>query len=483
MDRTLGIASLLAGPLCLLAVLAGDRTADALPMYAQRSGRSCANCHVSPTLEDPEGWDNPDLPQRKCSLSCIACHVNPTGGGLRNTSGRYYGQSTLAMLGTQDRDYSDHGREVFSSDRLWRYKDKHGRYPTVEEGERLIPSDYTDVLAGMGQGQVGNRYVHGEPAGTQRGNTPAEMAYWDGRYDDLNADPLLQAGADVRGAYWTGSQTAFPMQIDLHGAVHPVEHLTVMGTAAARGRTQGALETLADPQGPVFARNAFVMLHELPYMSFARAGYFLPAFGTYIDDHTSFTRELFEMNVSDSADRALGVEAGFAANYPYGQVSVFRNDPASDTGWGAAFAGGMRELGWTLTGHGMVKRRNAEGRGDLDALGIGWGFNPFYYSQNRIPLTLMGEASAGRRTIGADTVRFAATQAELWWTLRNGVSARGKIDLGVPDLSAVMLQQRYQLGLEVGVVPGVTFTAWVRQLHAPDQPVTQDGLLMSHFWF
>lgn len=29
--------------------------AAALPMYAQRSGRTCANCHVSPTYEDPDG--------------------------------------------------------------------------------------------------------------------------------------------------------------------------------------------------------------------------------------------------------------------------------------------------------------------------------------------------------------------------------------------------------------------------------------------
>jgi len=463
-------------------VLSANQPAEALPMYAQRSGRSCANCHVSPTLEDPEGWDNPELPQRKCSLSCITCHVNPTGGGLRNSSGRYYGQSTLAMLGTQDRDYSDHGREVFSSDRLWRYKDRHGQYPDVAEGERLIPSDYEDVLAGMGAGQTGNRYAFGEPFGTEEGAEPAEMAFWDGRYDDLNADPLLQFGADLRGAYWSGSGTIFPMQVDLHGAVHPVEHATAMVTAAARGRTGGVGDTLADPQGPFFARTAFLMLHELPYMGFARAGYFMPSFGTYIDDHTSYTREFFEMNVSHSEDRALGVEAGFAANYPFGQGAVFLNDPAGDTGWGASVAGGMRELGWTLTGHGMIKRRDGEGRGDLDGVGLGWGLNPFYYS-NRIPLTLMGEVDVGQRTVGGVTTQFAAAQTELWWTIRNGILGRGKVDLGVQNLSSPLLLQRYQLGLEVGFVPGVTMAGWVRQLHAPDVAAERDVLVMTHLWF
>ncbi|MFT5683596.1 MAG: hypothetical protein ACI8RZ_004528 [Myxococcota bacterium] len=481
MKRILGYASIAVGGASLLA-LSANQPATALPMYAQRSGRSCANCHVSPTLEDSEGWENPDLAQRKCSLSCVTCHVNPTGGGLRNSSGRYYGQSTLAMLGTQDRDYSDHDREVLDNDRLWRYKDKHGEYPTREEGERMIPSNYDDVKAGMGAGQTGNRYVFGEPLGTEGGEEPAEMAFWDGRYDDLNADPLVQFGADLRGAYWSGSETAFPMQIDLHGAIHPVEHVTAMATAAARGRTGGIADTVADPQGPVFARNAFVMLHELPYMSFARAGYFMPSFGTYIDDHTSFTREMFEMNVSHSEDRALGVEAGFAANYPYGQASVFLNDPMGDTGWGASFNGGMRELGWTATGHGMIKRRGGEGRGDLDAFGVGWGFNPFYYS-NSLPFTLMGEVNVGKRTLGVNEVQFAATQAELWWTIRNGISARGKVDLGVQDLSAAVLQQRYQLGLEVGIVPGVTMTGWVRQLSTPGQVAARDYLIMSHLWF
>ena len=127
-------------------------------------------------------------------------------------------------------------------------------------------------------------------------------------------------------------------------------------------------------------------------------------------------------------------------------------------------------------------RRGGEGRGDLDALGVGWGFNPFYYS-NSLPFTLMGEVNVGQRTLGTCATRFAATQAELWWTIHNGVSARGKVDIGIQDLSAAVLQQRYQLGLEVGIVPGVTMTGWARQLNTPDQPTVRDYLLMSHLWF
>ncbi len=55
----------------LLSWVGMPSVAEALPMYAQRSGRTCANCHVSPTLEDEKGWENPELmtESARCSAS------------------------------------------------------------------------------------------------------------------------------------------------------------------------------------------------------------------------------------------------------------------------------------------------------------------------------------------------------------------------------------------------------------------------------
>ncbi|MCP4805271.1 MAG: hypothetical protein GY913_02745 [Proteobacteria bacterium] len=333
--------------------------AEALPFYAQRSGRTCANCHVSPTLEDEEGWENPELAERKCTMSCTSCHVDPTGGGQRNASGRYYGQSTLGMLHTQDRSYSDHGREILGNDMLWKAQNFLGEPADVAEGERLVPSTEEDWESGMGAGQTGNYAALGTPLGEE-----PSMAFWDGRYDDLAADPMFQFGGDVRGAWWSATRTAFPMQVDLHAAFHPVHHLMFVTTIAARGRTTGGLYT-----PPVFLRRAFVMVNELPYFAYAKAGIFMPDYGVFIEDHTRFTREMFEMDLSTSQDTVLGVQVGATPNYPTLSASLFANDTSwldggeKDEGWGATVNGGWRDLGWTVTGHAMHKQRRGQGRG------------------------------------------------------------------------------------------------------------------------
>ncbi len=460
--------------------------ADALPMYAQRSGRTCANCHVSPTLEDPKGWDNPALAERKCNLSCVSCHVNPTGGGLRNSSGRYYGQSTLSMLPFQERSYSDRERELMPDGAIYRAIQlfKHGA--PKDPKKRTIPSDEKEVAEGIGEGASGGVAQFGHPF-----FGPSPYAYWDGRYGDLIADPLFQAGADARLAFWSGSESFFPMQLDADAAIHPVEHLTAMVTLAARGRTEGPKATLKQEGTPYFLRNAFVMVHELPAMAYAKAGIFMPAFGTNIDDHTSPIRDFFNMDTSSSDDTVTGIEIGAAANYPFINASLFNgNRPLGsaadiDGGQGGAVNLGWRDLGWGVTAHGMVKRRPLESGGNVDAGGIGWSFNPFYYS-NSIPLTYMGEFSAGhfqRAYTGSQTLRWAMYH-ELWWTLWNGVSVRAKADFGNRDVELQgSSEARYALGMDISPFPGLTLNVQGRYLKPALRKSGMDIFAHLHFWF
>ncbi|RME28985.1 MAG: hypothetical protein D6798_01120 [Deltaproteobacteria bacterium] len=470
--------------LCCVGLLLGD-SAHALPMYAQRSGRTCANCHESPTYEDPDGWEDPALAWRKCSLSCGACHVDPSGGGLRNAAGVYYGQSTLPALPTQERGYGDLDRELLGRERVQRWLQRVDT-PARAQGDRHIPSSWQEVQEGLGQGQVGNLAAVGRPL-----TGPSRMALWDGRYDDLNADPLLRVGGDLRGAWWSGNGRVFPMQADLHAGLHPVEHLSVVGTLAARGRSSGAEAVVRSSRSPVFLRRAFLMLHELPFYSWVKAGAFMPAFGTYIDDHTAFSREYVELDPARSDSVVHGVEVGASPNYPVVTVSAFRTgmfDPEhpDGDGWGAAATAGWRDLAWSLVGSGMVKRRAARGGRDLEAAALSWGFNPFAL-YDAVPLTYMGEVVLGRGdgpVVGTRTP-FSAWRHELWWTVANGLVARFELDLGDAELGGPSTTwRRLGLGLDLVLVPGLTLDAHARHLAAPgDDPDVADVIVQTHLWF
>jgi hypothetical protein len=456
----------------------------ALPQYAQGSGRTCGNCHISPTYRDPNGWNNPELSKRKCNLSCIVCHVNPTGGGLRNTSGRYFGQSSLSLLPLQERSYSDYGRELVPQDVIRAVRDAFWWTPDTNGG-RTIPSSWSEVEAGVGAGQHGGFASFGTPL-----FGGGEYSLWDGRYGDLIADPLLQLGADVRLAYFSPSQTFFPMQVDLHAAVQPIEHLTAMATLAARGRASGIGATIGQERTPVFVKNAFLMVHELPFMAYAKAGLFLPPFGTHIDDHTSYIRDFFEMDVSQSHDQVLGVEIGAAPNYPFTSIAFFRGfSPAgapegTDPGWGGSAQIGWRDLAFSIQAHGMIKRRDLEARGDLEAGGIAFSFNPFYFS-NYVPVTYLGEVSFGRRRreLTGTATAFVASYHELWITIFNGINARLKYDVGDRDLAvAGEVEHRLSAALDLSPYPGLTFIGQGRLLFADAGP-SPDLFLHLHLWF
>jgi hypothetical protein len=468
----------------VLLALAVPATARALPQYALASAHTCANCHVSPTYEDRGGWENPALAQRKCNLSCSGCHVDPSGGGLRTTPGRYFGESSLAMFPLQERSYSDLGRELFGAATADAFRREWGE-SGVRTSSRSIPSSFSEVSAGIGRDRRGGWTTFGKPLGE-----PSAYANWDGRYRDLNADPLLAIGGDLRWAFWSGSKSFFPMQLDLDVALHPIEHLTLIGTLAARGRVAGPSAVLASKPAPFFARNAFLMIHELPYMAYAKGGLFVPNFGTRIDDHTAFIRDDFDQDFTNPADVVLGGELGFAANYPYAAASFFRGfapltaPDGTDGGWGGALHAGWRDLGWSLGAHATLKRRPLEARGDLDAIGVSWGWSPWFW-WDAIPLSLLGELSVGRRPRDVDgtAVTFLALYQEAWWQLANGLSVRVKYDLTGRDLSGGALAQRASLLLDLAPVPGVDLIVMGRLLWETGAPAGNDLFVQLHLWF
>lgn len=477
--------------LVALASLLAAGAAHALPMYTARAGRTCDNCHSLPNT----WYDPPAISERKCTLSCVACHVDPNGGGLRTVSGRYYGDNTLPMFRAERRPLADRERAVWD---LF----------TASPADRDTPSSQA-IAAPTSQAIAGDtiadRPIDPRGPGAPPADAgwlsfgrplaaPAPMAWLDGRYGDRNADPLLQLGADLRFAFWSPGPLVFPMQLDLHAALHPVEHLTIAGTFGARGRRASPLfdpGDAPDADQPRFGvRDLYVMTHEWPLLGHLRAGRFMPAFGLRVADHTAYTRRPFGLGMDDPANRVIGVEAGFAANYPHLTASVFKPSTAAadpfdpGDGWGAALDAGWRDLEWQLGASAMLRRRPLAAGGDTTDLSLHWGYNPWRRWPG-LPLTYIGEVAGGalQRPFSGAGTRQLAWYHELGWQAANGIALRLRYDTWDPDLEVRDdVMHRPGLGLDLHAIPGLTLSADARLgLPAGGEP-SPDIFVQLHGW-
>jgi hypothetical protein len=472
----------------IIAVLLCTATvAEALPLYTARGGRTCDNCHSLPNT-----WFDPDdIGDRKCTLSCAGCHVDPSGGGLRTVSGRYYGEAMLPMWAGKNRPIDDQNRDL--------YQLMHGEsggatsQPTSQPTSGPVKPATTQIdPRGVGAPPASRGLLaFGEPLGA-----PAKMAWLDGRYDDMRADPLLLLGGDFRAGFWSQGPLFFPMQADVYAAVHPVEHLTLSSSFGARGRTRSLIfeESPLDDQPRFGVRDLWAMTHEWPYLSYLRVGRFMPAFGTRVADHTAYTRRAFGMSQEDPATRVIGAELGFTANYPYGAVSVFapstrdaRNPFELGEGYGAAINGGWRGLGWQIGASAQMRRRPLETGGNTTDVSVQWGYNPWFYSKDW-PLTYLGEAAAGQyqRALSGETTFQVAQYHQLAWSAMSGVVARLRFDVWDPD-TAIAEDHVYRpgVGLDWTVIPGVTLSADVRAgitALSPGEDLV-DLFAQLHGWF
>lgn len=461
----------------VVAVIATDlgREALALPQYAARAGRTCDNCHILPD------WDTPVFSQRKRNLSCQTCHVDPAGGGMRTTAGRYYSRATLAMIATSPRPYDDWDRNFPGLGR-------RDRATPYDEYMPVGPANFTDAAAY--KDSLHDKWAWGTPPGDTRYGPFA------GRYKELNPDPVLRIGADIRLATLVSQSTLiFPMQFDIGTALHPVHHFTALMNIGARGQSSGYSDTFDDSHSPYF-RELFAMTNEWPYQTYAKAGRFVPSYGLRLDDHTNRIRREFELDGSLPESRVLGVEVGAVASYPFLQASYFKltskyqePDPWDildvDDGWGAALNLGWRALGWSAGASAIARRRPLDEGGDTDTFGLYGSFNPWFFS-SRIPLTLQGEIDVGsvQRASGRKADKLVG-YGELGWLVWNGVNLIIAYDWSDPDRDVVDDHSgRIQFGGQLVVFPGVTFEARVRHLDvATEEGDGTDLFLQMHLWF
>jgi hypothetical protein len=465
-----GLAAVLLAGIWVCAAEPSGATA----LYAARESRACDSCHL-----DPSSWKNPRVADRKCTLSCQSCHVDPAGAGMRNVSGRFLGRSTLPMIATSPRPTRDWDRELLPAlrrrDKATTYTDSLPPSPTDFEASRAFaPRD---------------RWAWGHPAGSA-----SRWSMFEGRYGRLRADPLLRVGWDVRlAALLTKGTLAFPMQVDVPVLVHPVEHVSFLVNTGARGRRSGVADALDDASTP-YLREAFVLVHELPWLAYAKAGRFVPDFGLRLDDHTAQIRRAFELDGAVPQARVSGVEVGVNPNYPYLRASWFRStsklrDPDrfdvfdADEGWGTAVNVGFRELLWGVGASALARRRPLSEGGDATTFGAYAILNPWFWRRD-VPLTWQAEGDVGQWTRHSGrTTRQAVFYQELDWSCANGVNLLLAHDWADPDREVADDDlMRFSGGLQLIPIPGVTLDARARLLLPPHASAGSDVFLQLHLW-
>lgn len=459
-----------------LLILFCPTTALALPQYAVLSARACDNCHV-----DPVGWQNPDVSERKCSLSCGSCHVNPTGGGARKISGRYFGQEILPMLGFRP---SERVQSVAPPPRL---------------GPPSVPSS--------------------RPAGPGPGS--------EDRFAGADPTPWFYYGGDFRVMYFfqqhgeTGDDgrpkdqhVIFPMQTDLYlggSPYNPDEYnagrLTLMTNLSVLGSRGERFDGFFDR---FFLKEYYALFHDLPYQLYAKLGQFMPAFGWRLDDHTAFIRQ---GQTFTNERQVTGVEVGLNPNYLFAHASFYVNGPLGqvpagsgrgvgtgggrnrysvfdlDNGLGGALHVGYRDLLWQLAGSFMFEDREATR--ELWA-GASWGLNLHdathrWKGFNWAPIIYLGEIDYRSSLAKGEgrTIHGLAAFHEVDLVVIEGLFLQVRYDWQDPDLDLVDdHRHRYTAGVAFHPVNFVEIIAQARiNVEAGEDRLDNQALLQLHLWY
>lgn len=466
---------------------------EALPEYGFRSARLCDNCHANPfETKYQEAWENPKPADRKCNMSCLECHVNPGGGGARTAPGRYYAKSTLPTWGAENRPYHDRRRAELSKLKSW-LKQNLGKaeVSSPEPDWYLNPNDRQreDAPDSEKKGFLSL----GSPFFTKGGKSQSKYALRQDRYGSVNADPLLSIGGDFRPAVWIagGYSTFFPMQAEAAATLHPLEHLTLSATLALQGNSRGVSASRDAPENdPVKLQNAFLLIHELPYMAYLQGGFFLPEFGTRTEDHTLPGRRYFEMDPSKPKNFVMGLQAGLAPNYPYASVAAFaiEEDPGEWTGMGGSLNLAYRQVKWGAGTSALWKSRAWAHGGNLLALNANayhslWLLFP--QTKWSHPVLFQYDYSFGfRDRTAASRKLFHAFAVQADYHVLNGVNLKGNFSWYDDDLE-VEGDFLYRVG------GGVEWTPVAKIRITPESRITLplggsaslDYILVAHFYW
>jgi hypothetical protein len=430
------VGSVFASVLCVVAL-----PATATPFYTLDAASRCNSCHV-----EPMGWSNPEATRdRRCTLDCSGCHVSPTGGGLRTPLGRFYGEQVLPTWGPRPGDGVDLRRLLSAG------APEEGRYSLLEGFEGWWPGEH-------------------------------EFREVEERYGRIDPSPVWQAGGDFRFMVVAPTDgddardvVAFPMEAQAYLAAHPLPNLTAYLDVGMQGSQDRSARDFDDV---LWLRELFVLVHDMPYGAWARAGRFALPYGWRLPDHTAFTRR----GTFDQYRQGYGVEAGVAANEAWGNLALWAqgldawpgdNQPP---GAGVSAQAGVRRLGYTLgaSAHAMAGR---DGTANEYMMGPMWGLN-------LRPMSYLGELSWRRTNDDGFVVDGLAVLHEARFShFVRGLVPKVRWEWNDPDVLVRDDQrQRVLLGVEWNPYRYVQFDVSYRHLLVPDGRDANELLLQLHTW-
>jgi hypothetical protein len=278
------------------------------------------------------------------------------------------------------------------------------------------------------------------------------------------------------GSDSTDVSTFFPMQGALYVVFAPLPQVTVQYNRDLRA-----------------TRDAWVMVHDLPYGLYVRAGQFRVPFGMRIDDHTGAMRAGFRdaLNGSFGTSGFLpydprsvegGVEAGIT---PLSGANVSLT--AALTNGGEAFAQDANAVTAKLSFvnsfyvgmlSGYHNYRSTSGERDWRASYAG-------AVAVRPELTLLGEIGLGEHEDAAGAIRrLRGLFAEADYRVNRTVLLRAKYDfIDLDYRTAGLASERFTVESDLTFLPFVDMKVSYRRIVPEDASDENQGLVQWHFYY
>jgi hypothetical protein len=278
------------------------------------------------------------------------------------------------------------------------------------------------------------------------------------------------------GAAGTDVSTFFPMQGALYVAFAPLPNLTAQYNRDLRA-----------------ARDAWVMVHDLPAGMYVRAGQFRVPFGLRMDDHTGAMRAGFRDAVAGSFGTSgflpydpRGVEGGIEVGIsPLTVANVTLS--ASLTNGGEAFAQEAQAVAAKLT---LVEGRyigNLSGYHNYRSTTGARTWRASYAGGYGVlpGLAFLAEGGVGENEDAAGAIeRTRGFFVEADWRVNRTVLVRGKydyVDLEVDQ--AGRAQERFTAEGDFTFLPFLDLKLSYRRIVPEDAPDEHQGLLQWHFYY